>query len=116
MDHRLEQIIKKLSDNPHRRFRLSALAREVRLTERRVEQLFKPEMGTTFVAHYRALRMKWARTLLRDTTKPIKETASDLGYRAVEVFCRDFKRAHGCTAGEFRRRSRNHRRKSRFRI
>ena len=108
MDHRLEQIIKKLSDNPHRRFRLSALAREVRLTERRVEQLFKTEMGTTFVAYYRWLRMRCARKLLRDTGKPIKEVASDLGYRAVEVFCRDFKRAHGCTAGEFRRRSRNH--------
>jgi AraC-like DNA-binding protein len=111
MDHRLEQIIKKLSDNPHRRFRLSAMAREMRLTERRVEQLFKTEMGTTFVAFYRALRMRWARRLLRDTTKPIKEAASDLGYRAVEVFCREFKQAHGCTAGEFRRRSRNHRNK-----
>jgi len=111
MDHRLEQIIKKLSDNPHRRFRLSALAKEVGLTERRVEQLFKAEMGTTFVAFYRALRMRWARKLLRDTAKPVKEVASDLGYRAVEVFCREFKRAHGCTAGEFRRRSGNHRNK-----
>ena len=110
MDHRLDRIIKRVSANPTQKFHLSNLAKEVGLTERRVEQLFKAEMGTTFVAYYRALRMKWARTLLRDTAKPIKEVASDLGYRAVEVFCRDFKRAHGCTAGEFRGRSRNHRR------
>jgi AraC-like DNA-binding protein len=109
MDHRLAQIIKRLSDNPNRRFRLSALAKEVRLTERRVEQLFKAEMGTTFVAYYRALRMRLARRLLRDTSQPVKAIAADLGYGAVEVFCREFKRAHGCTAGEFRRRSRNSR-------
>jgi AraC-like DNA-binding protein len=106
MDERLDRVIEGLSNRLCERPRLTRLAREAGISVRLLEFLFLRDTGRPFVVFYRELRMKAARELLRRTNQPVKEIASRLGYRAAEVFCRDFKRTTGVTAIEFRLRSR----------
>jgi len=104
MDRRLTYAIRRLSDDPRQRTHLPLLAKEVRLSGRRLEQLFKRQTGVTFVSFSRELRMQKAESLLAQTFKSIKEVASETGYKSVESFCRDFRRSNGCTATAFRER------------
>ena len=103
MDTRLLYAIKKVSSSPRRKIRVSALASEVGLSDRRLEQLSKAETGSTFAGIYRKTRMRYAAKLLTESVSPIKQIAFESGYKDVAPFCRDFLRSNGCTATEFRR-------------
>ena len=106
MDPRLIRVIESLSSNPSARPRLPELAKQVGISVRMLELLFKTHTGKPFAIYYRDLRITLAKDLLARTDKPVKVISSRLGYKAVEVFCRDFKRVCGCTALEYRSRSR----------
>ena len=106
MDSRLIRAIEILSSNPSERMSLPELAQRVGLSVRMLELLFKTDTGRPFALYYRDLRITLAKDLLAKTDKPVKVISSRLGYTAVEVFCRDFKRVCNCTALEFRARSR----------
>ena len=106
MDPRLIRVIESLSSNPSARPRLPELAKQIGISVRMLELLFKTHTGKPFAIYYRDLRISLAKDLLATTDKPVKVIASRLGYKAVEVFCRDFKRVCGCTALEYRGRSR----------
>jgi len=103
MDRRLAQAIKLLSTNLGRRLRLREVARAVGLGPRRLETLFKEGTGQTYVAYYRALRLQHAQRMLAASQKPVKEVAANLGYKHVEVFCRDFRLCFGQTPSEYAR-------------
>jgi transcriptional regulator GlxA family with amidase domain len=102
MDARLIRVIEFLSSNPSERPRLPELAKRAGISVRMLELLFKTHTGKPFATYYRDLRITLAMDLLARTNKPIKVISSRLGYKAVEVFCRDFKRVAGCTALEYR--------------
>ena len=106
MDPRLIRVIEMLTSNPSERLRLPELADRAGISVRMLELLFTTHTGRPFATYYRELRMALAKDLLAKTNKPVKVIASRLGYKAVEVFCRDFKRVCGCTALEYRARSR----------
>ena len=102
MDSRLVRAMELLAANPAKRIRLPQLSRQVGVSVRMLELLFKTQKGKGFARYYRDLRMALAAEELRKTELPIKVIASRLGYRAVEVFCRDFKRVYRCTPREYR--------------
>ena len=106
MDSRLARVMEKIASDPSQRYRLPKLAKEAGLSIRMLELLFVKHSGMPFTAYYRKQRIALAKDLLRRTSKPVKVISSRLGYRAVEVFCRDFRRESGCTALEYRRRCR----------
>jgi len=106
MDSRLIRVIEILSSNPSERLHLPELAKQIGISVRMLELLFKTHAGKPFALYYRDLRITLAKDLLAKTNKPVKVISSRLGYKAVEVFCRDFKRVCGCTAIEYRQRSR----------
>lgn len=101
MDPRLAQAIEIISTNLQRRVSLPELATRVGLGPRRLELLFKSGTGLPFVSYYRKLRMERACDFLQASAKPVKEIAADLGYKAPEVFCRDFKMSQGATPTQF---------------
>jgi len=109
MDTRLKCVIERLVSDLSKRPRLPALAKEAGLSVRMLELLFRTQTGKPFAVFYRELRIAIAEQLLGRTEDPVKQIAAQLGYRAVEVFCRDFKRVAGCTAIEFRRRAQKRR-------
>ena len=102
MDSRLVRAIELLAINPAKRIRLPQLSRHVGLSVRMLELLFKTQTGKPFAHYYRDLRVALATDLLKKTDQPVKVIASRLGYRAVEVFCRDFKRVCRRTPLEYR--------------
>lgn len=106
MDPRLIRVIEILSSNPSERPSLPRLAKQIGISVRTLELLFKTQTGKPFAIYYRDLRIALAKDLLARTDKPVKVISSRLGYTAVEVFCRDFKRVCGCTPLEYRARSR----------
>jgi transcriptional regulator GlxA family with amidase domain len=101
-DARLIRVVARLEDDVSRRIHLPDLAREVGLSERRLEMIFKRELGMTFVAFYRELRMRYARVSLSKLDVPIKVIALQLGYSSIEAMDREFRRVEGCTPSEFR--------------
>jgi len=106
MDDRLIRLIERLASNPSERPHLPRLSREFGMSVRTLELLFTKHTGKPFSAYYRELRIRLAKDMLARGCRPVKVIASRLGYKAVEVFCRDFKREAGCTALEYRARCR----------
>ena len=106
MDTRLKCVIERLVSDLSKRPRLPALAEEAGISVRMLELLFRTQTGKPFSVFYRELRIAIAEKLLSRTDDAVKQIAAQLGYRAVEVFCRDFKRVAGCSAIEFRHRIR----------
>jgi len=107
MDRRVWEAIAVLRAGRGLSLRLPELSKAVGLRVRRVEQLFITQTGMTFVRFRREFRMHLARELLAQSSKSVKEIAATVGYGAVEVFCRDFRKYNGCTAMQFRKRYRD---------
>ena len=103
MDHRLETVIHEISQNHSTKLRLPELAAMVELSVRRLEQLFQEETGMTYIAYRRRLRMQLAEKLLKNSGREVKEITSKIGYKASPYFCREFKKANGCTTTNFRK-------------
>lgn len=106
MDPRLVRVIERLASHLAERPRLAELAKQAGISVRMLELLFQTHLGKSYTTFYRELRVALAKEQLARTNRLVKDISSRLGYRAVEVFCRDFKRVCGQTALEYRRRSR----------
>lgn len=66
--------------------------------------LFKQNFGTSFSDYLSAVRMRKAMELLQDTGYKVKEIAALVGYKDPNYFIRSFKKRHGVTPDEFRKR------------
>mgnify|MGYP000871432300 FL=1 len=66
--------------------------------------LFKNLFGISFSAFLCNIRIDKAEELLINTDKKIKEVAASTGYRDPNYFIRSFKKKHGLTPDEFRKR------------
>jgi AraC-like DNA-binding protein len=95
--------VARLVKNPSKRYSLPMFAKEIGLSIRQVQFLFKSQTGMTFVAFTRALRIQLVCTLLIETSKSIKEIGALAGYRSTETLCHDFKKVKGCRPSEFRK-------------
>lgn len=78
-------------------------ARAVGLTPRRLEGLFRENLGTTPGRHALDLRLQAARRMLTDTRHPVQEVALRTGFTAPTVFARAFRRRFGQSPSALRR-------------
>ena len=69
-----------------------------------LSRLFRQQHGLSFQAYLQRLRLEKAAELLRNTRLPIARIAKRVGYRDVSRFGQHFKRRHGHSPGEWRRR------------
>src|SRR5262245_15837034 len=97
MDRRLARVIQRLSLNYRKKPRISVLAEEIGISERRLEQICKAQNGATLTSLYRRSRNQRARKLLDETFWSVQDISRALGYRTVDAFCKEFKRMNGCT-------------------
>ena len=81
--------------------RLSALADDLRITERTLRRRLQAE-GTSYRALLDRVRERVARRLLEQRALPLGRVASEVGFADARDFRRAFKRWTGCLPGEVR--------------
>lgn len=81
----------------------AATARAVGLSPRRLEGLFRTELGTTPARHALDLRLQAARRMLSDTRHPVGEVALRTGFSSPTAFARAFRRRFGTSPLRARR-------------
>lgn len=85
------------------RFSVLDLARELHVSARHLERLFRDEFGTSPSEFARRLRLKRAHELLVETTQPISEVALETGFADGSHFSRRFRDAYGKSPSQVRR-------------
>jgi transcriptional regulator GlxA family with amidase domain len=78
-------------------------ARQVGLSPRRLEGLFRAALGTTPAAHALDLRLQAARRMLSDTRHPVQEVALRTGFTSPTAFARAFRHRFGHSPTSVRR-------------
>jgi len=100
----LQRAMAFLRDRLDGSVRVPELARLVGVSPSHLTALFRRATGGGVLAHHSALRMARARQLLDSTTAAVASIADELGYDDPFYFSRQFRRAHGMSPTEFRRR------------
>lgn len=85
------------------RFSVLDVARELHVSARHLERLFRAEMGVSPSEFARTLRLRRAHDLLVDTLQPISEVALDTGFADGSHFSRRFRDAYGKSPSQVRR-------------
>lgn len=89
--------------NLHRPLRLQEVARDVvHLSPSHLAKLFRDRRGESFSAYVQTLRLRRAASLLHETTLPIQDIATRVGYVDVSRFTTHFKRLYGSAPSDFR--------------
>ena len=88
-------------------FRVESIAREIHVSEVRLQQLFAENMDLGVKEYIILLRMNAAESMLSETEMPVADIAPVCGYKTVRSFNRAFLSAHGITPTEYRELYRN---------
>lgn len=81
---------------------MSEIASQTGLSRRQLERLFKQHLGSTPHHYYLALRLDWARDLLRQTRIPVTEVAIASGFASTSQFSKSFRDAYACRPSDVR--------------
>lgn len=82
---------------------ITALARQINLSERQFSRLFKAEVSSTPGEHVEALRLEAACRLLETTESAVEQIAATCGFGTPETMNRAFRRRLSTTPGSHRR-------------
>jgi transcriptional regulator GlxA family with amidase domain len=94
--------------NAGTRFSVLDIARELHVSARHLERLFRAEFGVSPSEFARTLRLRRAYDLLVDTRQPISEVALDTGFADGSHFSRRFRDAFGKSPSQVRREAARH--------
>ncbi|MGF7143329.1 two-component system response regulator YesN [Anaerotaenia torta] len=100
--NRIELAKKYISEHYKDNITLNDLAEYVELNASYFSNLFKTEVGTNFSDYLLEVRMRAARTLLRDPTIKVYEIGCMVGYEDAVSFGRAFKKSVGISPKEYR--------------
>ena len=103
MDPRIQKIISLLEENLHRPLRSGEITHAVNLSLPHLRCLFRAETGEPLARYQKAIRLRAAQKLLRDSSLNIKEIRLRVGINDESHFVRDFKRMYGLTPMRYRR-------------
>ena len=84
---------------------LRELAVTYHMNEKYIGRLFSREMGTSFIEYCNSLRLQKAEELLSRKDVKIIDTALDSGFNNVSYFNRIFKKKHGISPTEYKKRA-----------
>lgn len=98
MHHARRLLLERMDSPPS----LDELASEVGITQPRLSERFRAAFGTTVFGYLREVRLQRARTLLVESSLPIKAVALEIGYRNTADLSRAIKARFGMTPTELR--------------
>lgn len=99
----LLQAKKLIDENSGAPLRLSYVARKCRMNNWQFKFAFPRVFGKTFAQYQLAVRLERAAKLLVETDDPIQSIGLMIGYEDESSFTKRFKRVHGITPLQFRR-------------
>ncbi len=76
---------------------ITAIARDLKMSRRQLERLFRTELGSSPAQYYTKMRIERARLLLKQSPMPIVEVAIASGFTSASHFSKVYKRAFGCS-------------------
>lgn len=100
-DDRLLEILNYIQAN-YQTVDLDAIAEEFHLSKPYISKYIKEKSGKTFGEHVTNIRLKRAKTLLRNGNMTAENIAESIGYPNVEHFIRLFKKKFGMTPMQYR--------------
>ena len=92
---KLRQAIACMEHNLEQPLPVSAIAREVGLSQRQLERMFRAHTGVTPVQYYVDERLDRARGMVTQTDMPLLDVAVACGFSSQEYFGRAYKRRFG---------------------
>lgn len=99
-EDRLEMLKNYIDRNLEKDISLEMLADLFQLSESYMSRLFKLQMGLTFKAYLKQVRMEKAKELLVSGNNKISDIARKTGYSSVQYFYLVFKQYYGFTPSE----------------
>ena len=105
-DERLMSMLNFIQTN-YQHITLEHMAKQFHLTEPYISKYIKDKSGKTFGEQVTKVRMKRARTLLKNGNMTVEDIAVSVGYPSVEHFNRTFKKIFKMTPVEYRKESRH---------
>lgn len=100
-DERLNEIMNYIQEN-YLTVTLDELAEKLHLSKPYLSKYIKEKSGKTFGEIVKNVRMKKARTLLKNTSMTVESIADSVGYQNVEHFNRLFKKKYDLTPVQYR--------------
>ena len=100
-DDRLIAIINFIQAN-YKNVTLDSVANEFHLSKPYISKYIKEKSGKTFGEHLSTIRLKKAKTLLKNGNMTVENIATSIGYPTVEHFIRVFKQNFGKTPTQYR--------------
>ena len=79
-----------------------SVCRELGVSQRKLERLFKRDIGCTIVQYSKLLRLQYARVLLSSTRMSIREVSAACGFNSMSYFSQSFLQAFGKKPSEYR--------------
>ena len=104
-DERLTAMLNYIQNN-YQTITLESVAEQFHLSEPYVSKYIKDKSGKTFGEHVAHIRMKRAKTLLKNGNMTVENIAYAIGYQNVEHFNRTFKKSFDMTPIQYRNESR----------
>ena len=102
---RLVQVIGLMEGAVEEPLDVREIATRVGVSARQVERLFSEHMGTSPTAFYLRLRLERARSLLRQTLRPVRAVALECGFGSTAHLSHAYRKVFGLTPTEERHRS-----------
>ena len=104
-DERLTAMLNYIQNN-YQTVTLESMAEQFHLSEPYISKYIKDKSGKTFGEHVAKIRMKRAKTLLKNGNMTVENIAYAVGYQNVEHFTRTFKKSFDKTPLQYRNESR----------
>lgn len=99
---KLLAVVSLMEENLEEPFSCAGLAKQVGLSTRQLERLFRKYMNTAPTRYYLALRLNRARFLLRQTSLPVLSIALASGFVSASHFSKCYREYYKCTPSEER--------------
>ena len=106
--HQLDQInaiVSRVMDNMHEDFSVSAVAKELGMSDSQFSRFFRRATGNTFTEFVNRIRINRACQLLRETERYIADISLEVGFNNMANFNRRFLDIKGMTPSDYRKQS-----------